>query len=182
MERSASLVDQLGYVTDPRRGEPIYPLVNVLFMMICGVIAGADDFVAIARFGVLTRAPQGRRWLSRLRRRTMPRRAYLAFHPPSSSVRLGLVTPPITGRAVKKSLTANPVTGPLPCIGIVIRRQLSDFTGKSKFCSGQNQSVQRCDDESHRSERISANHSRIRSKPWLRNASRIRALNSRGVA
>lgn len=50
MERSASLVDQLGYVTDPRRGEPIYPLVNVLFMMICGVIAGADDFVAIARF------------------------------------------------------------------------------------------------------------------------------------
>src|SRR5690606_32690226 len=50
MQRSASLVDQLGNVTDPRRGEPVYPLVNVLFMMICGVIAGADDFVAIARF------------------------------------------------------------------------------------------------------------------------------------
>lgn len=50
IQRSASLVDQLGNVTDPRRGEPVYPLVNVLFMMICGVIAGADDFVAIARF------------------------------------------------------------------------------------------------------------------------------------
>lgn len=50
MERSVSLVDQLGNVTDPRPGEPIYPLVNVLFMMICGVIAGADDFVAIAKF------------------------------------------------------------------------------------------------------------------------------------
>jgi len=50
MDRSASLVDQLRNVTDPRRGESVYPLVNVLFMMICGVIAGADDFVAIARF------------------------------------------------------------------------------------------------------------------------------------
>ena len=50
MERSASLLDQLGNVADPRRGEAVYPLVNILFMMICGVIAGADDFVAIARF------------------------------------------------------------------------------------------------------------------------------------
>lgn len=50
MQCSASLVDQPGNVTDPRRGQPVYPLVNVLFMMICGVIAGADDFVAIARF------------------------------------------------------------------------------------------------------------------------------------
>ena len=50
MERSTSLVDQLVTITDPRRGEPVYPLVNVLFMMICGVIAGADDFVAITRF------------------------------------------------------------------------------------------------------------------------------------
>ena len=50
MERSTSLIDQLGNVTDPRPGEPVYPLVNILFMMICGVVAGADDFVAIARF------------------------------------------------------------------------------------------------------------------------------------
>lgn len=50
MQCSASLVDLPENVTDPRRGQPVYPLVNVLFMMICGVIAGADDFVAIARF------------------------------------------------------------------------------------------------------------------------------------
>jgi len=50
MERSASPVVQLGNVTEPRRGESVYPLVNVLFMLICGVIAGADDFVAIAKF------------------------------------------------------------------------------------------------------------------------------------
>nr|WP_246420797.1 transposase family protein [Aporhodopirellula rubra] len=41
-----------GNVTDPRPGEPVYPLVNVLFMMICGVVAGADDFLAIARFAI----------------------------------------------------------------------------------------------------------------------------------
>lgn len=50
MERSASLVEQLKTVSDPRPGEPVYPLVNVLFMTICAVIAGADDFVAIAKF------------------------------------------------------------------------------------------------------------------------------------
>jgi len=50
MERSTSLVTHLGAITDPRRGESVYPLVNVLFMAICGVIAGADDFVAITKF------------------------------------------------------------------------------------------------------------------------------------
>jgi predicted transposase YbfD/YdcC len=50
MDRSASLVDQLGNVTDPRRGETVYPLVNILFIVICAVVAGADDFVAIAKF------------------------------------------------------------------------------------------------------------------------------------
>ena len=50
MERSVSLVEQLGNVTDPRRGESIYPLVNILFMTICAVVAGADDYVAIAKF------------------------------------------------------------------------------------------------------------------------------------
>ena len=50
MERSASLIRQLENITDPRRGESLYPLVNVLFMTICAVIAGADDFVSIAKF------------------------------------------------------------------------------------------------------------------------------------
>jgi hypothetical protein len=50
MERSTSLIVQLGNVSDPRPGGPVYPLVNALFMMIWGVVAGADDFVAIVRF------------------------------------------------------------------------------------------------------------------------------------
>ena len=50
MERSISLTDHLEKVADPRTGKITYPLVNILFMTICAVIAGADDFVAIAHF------------------------------------------------------------------------------------------------------------------------------------
>lgn len=50
MERSASLINALDKVTDPRRGESVYPLVNILFMTICAVVVGADDYVAIAKF------------------------------------------------------------------------------------------------------------------------------------
>ncbi|MEQ8789895.1 MAG: ISAs1 family transposase, partial [Pirellulaceae bacterium] len=38
-------------LTDPRRREPTYPLVNIVVIAICAVICGADDFVAIAEFG-----------------------------------------------------------------------------------------------------------------------------------
>lgn len=48
---SADLLNHFEDVTDPRRGEPVYPLHNILFMTICAVIAGADDFVAIAKYG-----------------------------------------------------------------------------------------------------------------------------------
>lgn len=37
-------------LTDPRRREPIYPLDNMICMLLCAVICGADDFVAIARW------------------------------------------------------------------------------------------------------------------------------------
>lgn len=50
MDRTASLINKLENITDPRPGEPVYPLVNVLFMTICAVIAGADDYVSIAKF------------------------------------------------------------------------------------------------------------------------------------
>lgn len=50
VERSASLTEHLSKVTDPRTGRTTYPLTNILFMTICAVIAGADDFVAIAHF------------------------------------------------------------------------------------------------------------------------------------
>lgn len=37
-------------LTDPRRREPTYPLENIVVMLLCAVICGADDFVAIARW------------------------------------------------------------------------------------------------------------------------------------
>jgi predicted transposase YbfD/YdcC len=51
MSMSTSISSHFSGVTDPRRGDPIYPLDNILFIAICAVISGADDFVAIARFG-----------------------------------------------------------------------------------------------------------------------------------
>ena len=51
MSLSASFIDHFSDVTEPRRGEPVYPLQNILFISVCAVISGADDFVAIAKFG-----------------------------------------------------------------------------------------------------------------------------------
>lgn len=51
MSLSASISDHFSEVTDPRRGDPVYPLHHILFIAICAVICGADDFVAIAKFG-----------------------------------------------------------------------------------------------------------------------------------
>lgn len=47
-------------LTDPRRREPKYPLLNVVVMTLCAVISGADDFVAIARW-----SRKNRTWLAR---------------------------------------------------------------------------------------------------------------------
>lgn len=58
--KSARLQDHFTELTDPRRGEATYPLINVVIIAVCAVISGADDFVAIAKFGVTKRA-----WLAR---------------------------------------------------------------------------------------------------------------------
>jgi predicted transposase YbfD/YdcC len=52
--------DHFTELSDPRRREVTYPLINVVVIAICAVICGADDFVAITRFG---RTKQ--EWLSR---------------------------------------------------------------------------------------------------------------------
>ena len=51
MTTSSNFIDHFSEVTDPRRGEPVYSLESILFISICAVICGADDFVAIAKFG-----------------------------------------------------------------------------------------------------------------------------------
>src|SRR5215212_6700392 len=49
--RSARIQDYFADLTDPRRREVTYPLINVVVIAICAVVCGADDFVAIADFG-----------------------------------------------------------------------------------------------------------------------------------
>jgi predicted transposase YbfD/YdcC len=56
---SARIQEHFANLTDPRRRPVTYPLINIVTIAICAVICGADDFVAIAKFG---RAK--RKWLS----------------------------------------------------------------------------------------------------------------------
>ena len=58
--KSVQIADHFAELTDPRRREVVYPLINVVVIAICAVICGADDFVAIAKFGITKRA-----WLAR---------------------------------------------------------------------------------------------------------------------
>lgn len=53
---SVRLQDHFAELTDPRRREVTYPLVNVVVIAVCAVICGADDFVSISRFGRKKRA------------------------------------------------------------------------------------------------------------------------------
>jgi predicted transposase YbfD/YdcC len=58
---SARIQEHFADLTDPRRRKVVYPLLNIVTIAICAVIAGADDFVAIAAW-----ARQKRGWLAKL--------------------------------------------------------------------------------------------------------------------
>jgi predicted transposase YbfD/YdcC len=58
--KSARLQDHFAELTDPRRREVVHPLINIVVIAVCGVICGADDFVAIAEFG-----EKKRHWFAR---------------------------------------------------------------------------------------------------------------------
>lgn len=47
---TARIEDHFEDLTDPRRREGTYPLVNIVVIALCAVVSGADDFVAIARW------------------------------------------------------------------------------------------------------------------------------------
>lgn len=49
--KSARLHDHFADLSDPRKRDVTYPLINVVVIAICAVICGADDFVAIAQWG-----------------------------------------------------------------------------------------------------------------------------------
>jgi hypothetical protein len=58
---SESFVKHFETIDDPRRQAGLrHPLIEVLFIAICAVIAGADDWAAIERFGHARRS-----WFSR---------------------------------------------------------------------------------------------------------------------
>lgn len=57
---TASMQDHFADLTDPRRREVTHPLINIVFIAVCAVVSGADDFVAIAKFG-----RKRREWLSK---------------------------------------------------------------------------------------------------------------------
>ena len=50
-KKQVRLQDHFAELTDPRRREVTYPLINVVVIAVCAVICGADDFVAIAKWG-----------------------------------------------------------------------------------------------------------------------------------
>src|SRR3954470_18243058 len=57
---SAQIQKHFATLTDPRRRKVTYPLLNIVTIALCAVIAGADDFVTIAAWG-----RQKRAWLAR---------------------------------------------------------------------------------------------------------------------
>jgi predicted transposase YbfD/YdcC len=57
---SAQIEKHFASLTDPRRRKVTYPLINIVTIALCAVIAGADDFVSIAAWG-----RQKRAWLAR---------------------------------------------------------------------------------------------------------------------
>src|SRR3984885_1229141 len=48
---SARFQDHFADLTDPRRRKVVYPLINIVAIALCAVIAGVDDFVSIAEWG-----------------------------------------------------------------------------------------------------------------------------------
>lgn len=58
--KPSRIADHFAELTDPRRREVVYPPVNVVVIAVSAVICGADDLVAIARFGETRRE-----WLAR---------------------------------------------------------------------------------------------------------------------
>jgi predicted transposase YbfD/YdcC len=57
---SAQIKDHFAEVSDPRRRKVVHPLINILTISVCAVIAGADDFVSIAAW-----ARHKRDWLAK---------------------------------------------------------------------------------------------------------------------
>jgi predicted transposase YbfD/YdcC len=59
MSQPARIRDHFASLTDPRPRKVVYPLIDIITIALCAVIAGADDFASIAEYG-----RKKRTWLS----------------------------------------------------------------------------------------------------------------------
>lgn len=57
---ASSIKTHFESLTDPRRKESTYPLINIVTMALCAVVCGADDFVSMAAW-----ADQKKQWLAK---------------------------------------------------------------------------------------------------------------------
>ena len=57
---SVRISEHFAPLSDPRRGKVTYPLQEIVFIAVCAVVAGADDFVSIAEW-----AKMRREWLAK---------------------------------------------------------------------------------------------------------------------
>jgi len=94
--RSLRIQEHFADLTDPRRREVIYPLINIVAIAICAVIAGADDFVSIAEYG-----RKKRKWLGQF----LDLRAGIPSHDRFNAI-LGAILPAEFERCLLSWITA----------------------------------------------------------------------------
>ncbi len=122
--RSARIQDHFATLTDPRRRKVVYPLINVVTIAICAVVAGADDFVSIAEYG-----RKKRTWLSQF----LDLRAGIPSHDRFNAI-LGALRPAEFERCLLSWITAlhELTDGQVVAIdGKVLRRSFDAATSKS---------------------------------------------------
>jgi predicted transposase YbfD/YdcC len=122
--RSARLQDHFAPLTDTRRRKVIYPLINIVTIALCAVVAGADDFVSIAEYGRKKRA-----WLSQFLDLTAGIPSHDRFH-----AILGALRPAEFERCLLSWITAlHEVTGGqvVAIDGKALRRSFDAASSKS---------------------------------------------------
>ncbi len=88
--------DHFEGLTDPRRRDGTYPLVNIVVMALCAVISGADDFVAITKW-----AEMKKDWLAGF----LDMRAGVPSHDRFNAI-LGALRPPEFEKCLLSWITA----------------------------------------------------------------------------
>ena len=122
--RSARIQEHFADLTDPRRRQVVYPLLNIVTIAVCAVIAGADDFVSIAAW-----AHEKRDWLAKI----LDLRSGIPSHDRFNAV-LGALKPAEFEKCLLSWITAlhEVTTGQVVAIdGKTLRGSFDKASGKS---------------------------------------------------